>query len=67
MKGHLVAMLFSDDISLEGLQQELEECKNDLFINASLFFSHCTFSPAMFHYVNLLLLLSGPIVSYVLV
>ena len=39
MKRHLVAMLYSDDISLEGLQQELEECKNDdvstLFINAS--------------------------------
>jgi hypothetical protein len=49
MKIHLVAMLYSDDISLEGLQQELEECKNDdvitIFINASLFFSHCTFSP----------------------
>jgi hypothetical protein len=39
MKGHLVAMLFSDDISLEGLQQELEECKYDVFINASLFFN----------------------------
>lgn len=39
MKRHLVAMLYSGDMSLEGLQQELEECKNDdvstLFINAS--------------------------------
>ncbi|XP_059446482.1 vacuolar protein sorting-associated protein 52 A-like isoform X2 [Corylus avellana] len=29
MKRHLVDMLYSGDMSLEGLQQELEECKND--------------------------------------
>lgn len=28
-KNLFVALFFSDDISLEGLQQELEECKND--------------------------------------
>jgi len=25
----LLFLFFSDDVSLEGLQQELEECKND--------------------------------------
>ena len=29
LKIHLVFMLDSDDISLDGLEQELEECKND--------------------------------------
>lgn len=51
MKRHLVAILYSDDISLEGLQQQLEEYCNlsedasTIFINASLFFSPCIFSP----------------------
>ncbi len=29
LKRHLVFIFYSDDISLDGLEQELEECKND--------------------------------------
>jgi hypothetical protein len=50
-------MLYSDDMSLEGLQQELEECKNDdvstLFLNASGCnnFIHVTYWKKMVYYV----------------
>lgn len=38
LKRYLVDMLYSDDISLEGLQQELEECKNDDVCNFTIIF-----------------------------
>lgn len=58
MKRHLVAILYSDDISLEGLQQELEECKND---------DVSTILSMLLGVINLFLLLTGKMISYVLV